>query len=91
MNVYLIATNSNPPFNLTKFHNFVTINLYPTHVSAWWHYLSGSVYMVKTNLNVNQLNQLVKQHMGALHYMVIKVDPLDAQGWLPKEGWDWLK
>lgn len=90
MNTYLIAANNALPFDLTRFHNFISTQLYPTHVSAWWHYLGGPVYMVKTNLNVNQLNQLVKQHMSTLHYIVIKVDSSDSQGWLPQEGWSWL-
>jgi len=89
MNTYLIAANNNSPFDLGKFHNFI-ISLYPTRISAWWHYVSGPVYIVKTNLNVNQLNSLVSQHMNGLHYIIIKVDPLDSQGLIPKEGWQWL-
>ena len=87
MNTYLIAANNNYPFDLTKFHNFVSTQLYPKYVLGWWHYLGGPVYIVNTNLSVNQLSELVKKHMNELHYIVIKVDPLDSQGFLPKEGW----
>jgi hypothetical protein len=89
MNTYLIAAHNNPPFDSGKFHNFI-VSLYPTRVTAWWHYLGGPVYMVKTNLNVNQLSSLVSQHMNGLQFVVIKVDPSDSQGWLSKEGWQWL-
>jgi hypothetical protein len=90
MNTYLIAVNNNPPFDLIKFHNYISTYLYSRYISAWWHYLSGPVYMVQTNLNVNQINQLIAQHMNGLQYIVIKVDPTDSQGWLPQEGWTWL-
>ena len=90
MNTYLIAANNNTPFDLTKFHNFVSTYLYSRYVYAWWHYLGGPVYMVKTNLTSNQLNELVKKHMGTLQYIIIKVDPSDSQGWLSREGWAWL-
>jgi hypothetical protein len=90
MNTYLITANSRPSFDLIKFHNFISTQLYPKYISGWWHYLSGPLYIVNTVLNVNQLNQLVAQHMQGLQYIVIKVDPSDSQGWLPKEGWTWL-
>lgn len=88
--IYLIAAHPGLPFDLGKFHLFITTRLYPDFASGWWHYLSGPVYMVRTNLNANQLSSLLKQHMGNLQYIVIRVDPDDAQGWISREGWQWL-
>ena len=90
MSTYLIAPSTNPPFDAMKFHNFVTTQMYSTYVSGWWYRLGGNVYMVKTDLNSNQISQLVRGHMNGLYFIVIKVDPTDAQGWLPSEAWEWL-
>ncbi|MGH7131146.1 MAG: hypothetical protein ACREJO_04285 [Phycisphaerales bacterium] len=36
-----------------------------------------------------RLGDLVKGYKG--HLFIIKVDPSDRQGWLPKASWKWLK
>lgn len=89
MKTYLIAANTNSPFDPVKFHNFI-VGLYPKHLSSWWHYLPGSIFLVQTNLPLNQLNSLVSQHMGGLQFLIIEVNPDQSQGWLPKEAWKWL-
>ena len=89
-NIYLIAVNSNQPFNYDAFHNYVSQVLYPRYIGAWWHYLPGAMYLVTSSLNENQIYNLIIPHTGGRHLLVIKVDAEHAQGWLPPEAWRWL-
>lgn len=87
--VFLVSAHSGSPFDATKFHNFV-LSLHPTHIASWWHYLPGSTYLVKTDLNTEQINSLFLKHMSGLQYLVIKVDRTEFSGWLPPAAWDWI-
>jgi hypothetical protein len=87
---HLIAVNGNPPFDLVKFHTFLTTELYPTYISGWWHYLTGPIYLVESNLNANQLYDLLEKHMNKTHFLIIRIDPSDTQGWLVKDAWKWM-
>ena len=79
------------PFNLGKFHSFI-LQLYAKgHIFAWWHYLPGGLYFVDTTLDVNQLYNLLSQHMPQKKNIVMEVNPKNQQGWLPKEAWDWFE
>lgn len=89
-NTYLIAANGVGNFNQQLFHNFVVNTLYPTHITSWWHYLAGPTYLVSTKLNENQLFNLLQKHMKDHHFLIIKVDPVTAQGWLPNDAWVWM-
>ena len=79
MKIFLIAPNTNHPFDAVRFHGFIH-GLYPMLITSWWNYIPGTMYLVKTNLEVNQLDSLIKQHMGALQYVVIEVNPKSSQG-----------
>ncbi len=89
-NIYLVAANGTGNFNQQLFHNFISRTLYPTHITSWWHYLAGPTYLISTTLNENQIYNLFRTHMNGFHFLVIKVDPLTAQGWLPREAWVWM-
>lgn len=89
-NFYLIAVNSNYPFNFQAFHQYISQVLYPLHIASWWHYLPGAMYIVATPLNENQIYNLIIPHTGNRHILVVKIDPQQAQGWLPTEAWTWL-
>lgn len=88
-NFYLITINNSYPFNAVVFHKYIT-SLYPKYFTSWWHYIQGS-YIVYTTLNVNQIYNLIRIHTVGNHFLVIKVDPKQTQGWLPKEAWTWFK
>lgn len=73
----------------TEFGDLCTISehteLHPQNFST-----QNPIYFDLSPFLSNQLNQLIKQHMGTLQYIIIKVDPSDSQGWLPQAGWKWL-
>lgn len=59
-------------------------------IGPWWHYLE-STWIVKTNLTSTQIWNMLAGHITNTDRMIIvKIDTLDKQGWLPKEAWDWL-
>jgi len=88
--VFLIAANNGIPFDANGLHQFV-INLHMKgQISEWWHYIPGPIYLVKTNLDTNQINSLFFQHMNGLQYLLIKVDPSEVGGFLPPEAWNWI-
>jgi hypothetical protein len=89
-NIYLITANGVGNFNQQLFHKFIANTLYPTHINSWWHYFAGPTYLVSSKLTENQLYTLLKGHMGSFHFLVIKVDPSTAQGWMPKDAWAWM-
>lgn len=59
-------------------------------VGPWWHYLD-STWIVKTNLNSQQIWNMLGSHLLKNDYiLVVKIDSLDTWGWLPRDAWNWL-
>jgi len=87
-NYFLITVDNTSTFNATTFHSYL-VSLYPKHFSSWWHYIEGA-YIVYTSLNENQVYNLLHEHINGNNFLVIKVDPQHAQGWLPNEAWTWM-
>lgn len=88
--VYLIMPDTTYPFDLGKFHLYVQQLYSQGHIYAWWHYLPGGLYFVDTALEVNQLYNLLIQHMPMRFFILMEVNPKNQQGWLTKEAWDWF-
>lgn len=59
---------------------------------TWWHYID-STWIVKTTDSVEtiaeKLNPLIDSVNNSL--LVVKIDPSERQGWLPKKAWDWIR
>ncbi len=60
------------------------------YIRSWWHYLPGSMYFVHTHMNANQIYNMLITHMPGRHFIVMRVDPTEKQGWLPRDAWDWF-
>lgn len=87
--IYLIIYRSNNEYEKLMFHNHIN-RLYPTQISDWWHYMDN-FYLIATNLGVNSLYSSVFPGIPGKHILIMKVDPNDSQGWLPKNAWDWIQ
>lgn len=87
---YLITfDNVATGYNVTVMHDNIK-NLHTKGlILAWWHYLPAS-YIVKTTLAVNDLYNNVFPSIPARHMLIIEVNTENAQGWLPKDAWDWI-
>ena len=79
------------PFDLGKFHLYIDSLYKNGYINTWWHYLPGGLYFVSSNLEVNQIYNLLIKHTVNRHLIVMEVDPKNQQGWLPKDAWDWFK
>jgi hypothetical protein len=87
--IYIVTFNSDINFNKVVFHNYMT-SLYPKYISDWWHHIENS-YLIASALDVNSLYNLIFPGVPKRYLLVIEIDPSNAQGWLPKEAWDWLQ
>ena len=86
MNKYLITYDLKNK-SITNYQSlFVAIK----SVGPWWHYLD-STWIVKTNLNSQQIWNILGQHLLRNdHILVVKIDNSDKWGWLPQDAWNWL-
>lgn len=75
---------------MVTFHNYINSLYVAGHFSGWWHNLLGPQYIVTTRLNENQIYNLLRLRVNNNYFLVVKIDPTSAQGWLPKKGWKWL-
>ncbi len=89
--IYLITVDNSYPFDTTIFHNYIANTLCPTHITSWWHYVSGGTYFVCSSLSVNQLYNLIYPVLPGRHFIIMEVEPKNQQGWLPQKAWDWFK
>lgn len=89
--IYMIMPDTTYPFDLGRFHVFIQ-NLYNLgYIKAWWHYLPGGLYFVDSELEVNQLYNLLIKHMPLRQHIIMEVNPKNQQGWLIQQAWDWFK
>ena len=87
--VYLITYNTDYNFNKTIFHSYIT-SFYPSHISDWWHHID-TAYLITSNLDINQLYNLIYPGVPGRSLLIIEVDPNNAQGWLPRNAWEWIQ
>lgn len=87
--LYIITYNSDAPFNKVNFHSYI-LSLYTAgYISDWWHHI-GETYIVASSRNVNDLYGVIFPGVPQRNLLIIEVNPKNAQGWLPKQGWEWL-
>jgi len=55
----------------------------------WWHFLE-STWIVMTDEIPNQIWNRLVTHVDKNDYLIIIEARDNAQGWLPKEAWDWI-
>lgn len=56
----------------------------------WWHYIDSS-WIIKSSRDANTIaNELLPFIETSDNLLVIKIDPTNKQGWLPKDAWDWI-
>ncbi len=87
--LYLVAVNDDSTLDKVVFHNYIT-SLYPSFINAWWHYLKGSTYFIKTSLSANELYNKIYPGIPGRHLIIVEINANNKQGWLPKAAWDWI-
>ena len=55
----------------------------------WWHYLD-STWIVVTTETAGEIWRRLSTHVDKNDYLLIIEITNNAQGWLPKEAWEWI-
>lgn len=59
---------------------------------SWWHHMNNT-WIIKTDLNANQIYKNLCQHINPQDkLLIIKIqNEADYQGWLNEKAWLWIK
>ncbi|MGL5830640.1 MAG: hypothetical protein ACRCZE_00660 [Candidatus Altimarinota bacterium] len=87
--LYFVAYNPTANFNYFGFHKQITQVMYPKIITDWWHHISHG-YIIVSSQPVNNLYNLLYPSIPGQHFMIIEIEPNNAQGWLPKGAWGWI-
>ena len=88
--MYLVVYNPDSPTNKVMFHNYISKSLFPKYISDWWHYFDTS-YLIISSLNTNELYNIISPGIPKQFLLIIEVQPVSCQGWLPANAWKWLE
>lgn len=84
MNRYHICYDLNSPGQ-----NYEALRKELEELDAWCHYLK-STYLVKTNLNMDDLINLLSQHLDKSDRLLVTKIVGPVSGWLSDDQWEWL-
>lgn len=83
MNVYMISY----PCDIS---NMKDIENEIKKCKSWWNYIDFN-WIVLTNENVNDIwNRFEPIIDKTKHFLIIEVNPINLQGWLKQEEWDYI-
>jgi hypothetical protein len=90
MKTFLISYNLLNPY---KYYDslFFKLKLF----SRWWRYLNSTWIVISSDPNdnastlANKLTCEIDKSIDTI--LVLEIDIKSADGWLPKEAWDWIK
>lgn len=57
---------------------------------AWWNHLP-SIFLVTTRLNEDQISERLKRVTQGATFLVVEVNPVRSEGWLPERAWRWIR
>src|SRR5262245_38939752 len=83
--VYMISTAA-VPYRPAAFTRFIQND---PRILGYWNYLPGT-YFVRSGLDAKELTQAIDSAMTPFDYVVIEVNPLNANGKLPQTAWEWF-
>src|SRR5947208_3217570 len=58
--------------------------------TRWWHYLQ-STWLIQTDETAVQVWQRLVAHVDQQDSVLLIEVRNNAQGWLPKDAWDWIR
>jgi hypothetical protein len=59
-------------------------------VTGWWNHLPN-LYLLTSDRTAAVISDMVEPAIKPWSFLVIRVDPADAQGWLPERAWPWIQ
>ena len=58
---------------------------------SWWNYMPGIFIVVcPDSVTLNDINNYLLEFDKSNHYLVIHLEHMTMNGWLPRDAWDWL-
>lgn len=91
-NLFLIAVEiqrGSREFFLEKIKAHIVRNT--QMVESWWNYLPGIFIVVcPDNYTASDINDYLLKFSRDNLYLVVHLEHMTMNGWLPKDGWDWL-
>ncbi|MFA5838432.1 MAG: hypothetical protein WC849_00635 [Candidatus Paceibacterota bacterium] len=86
MNKYLITYD----LKNKNIRNYESLYSAIKKLGPWWHYLD-STWIIKTNLNSQQIWSYLGNHIITNDYLlIVKIESKDRWGWLSQDAWTWL-
>lgn len=86
-NIYILTFDRSENFDYNKLHQFIKNDT--LEITDWWHYIKSS-YLLVSPYSADFLANKIMQVIPNQNFLVIKLNPIDHQGWLPKDAWDWI-
>jgi len=86
-NIYILTFDRDENFDYNKLHQFIKNDT--SEIVDWWHYIKSS-YLLVSPYSADFLANKIMQVIPNQHFLVIKLNPIDHQGWLTKDAWDWI-
>ena len=87
--IYLITYNTDGYFNRMGFHKHIESLFKNGVIKNWWHYIDN-VYLVISDSSINEIHNGIYHAVLHRNLFIVEINPNHAQGWLPKEAWEWL-
>ena len=69
--------------------NYIGLTEQLQYSPRWWHYLQ-STWLVSTEESASQLYNRLSAHLDSDDSILIIEAGNHAQGWLPKDAWEWI-
>ena len=91
-NLFLIAveiSRGSRDFFLEKIKTHIVSN--KQMFESWWNYMPGIFIVVcPENITLNDINDYLLKFDKGNHYLVIHLEHMTMNGWLPSDAWHWL-
>jgi hypothetical protein len=85
---YLIALDAREPqADASRFRHALKNN---GNIKDWWNYIPH-VYLVKSDLNADELSADIWQRTKLRRFLVMQVNVAESEGMLPDEAWNWMR
>lgn len=84
---YILSFDRDDSVDYQDLHKEI-INL--PRVLNWFHYIKSSYILIANTNYVNRLNEEIKPLFKDKSYLLVKLDLLESNGFLPQKAWDWI-
>jgi hypothetical protein len=84
---FILSFDRDDSTDYKKLHDSITSL---PRVLNWFHYVKSSYILISDTNFVNTLNEDLAPIFGKKSYLLIKLDLMETNGYLPPKAWDWI-